>query len=167
MGALANIIVGIIGALIGGFNSQIEYTGDFGPYLVPQNTYQVNDSVSVVRGTHNVRFGVNLARRQVNLFRPNRGKGYFFLFGDGNGPGSTKYETADLLAGFADQYTIGPPYGFVGTRNWETGYFVQDDWRMTRRLTLNLGLRYDLYTWPTEEHDRTSAVAPSPKPTTE
>jgi len=142
------------GALIGGFNNQLEYTGDFGPYLVPENTYQISDAVSLIHGQHNVRAGATVIWRQVNLFRPNRGKGFFSLFGDGQGPGSTGYEAADVLAGFVNNYTIGPPFGFVGTRNWETGFYLQDDWRILRKLTLNLGVRYDLYTWPTEQYGR-------------
>ncbi len=142
------------GALIGGYNNQLEYTGDFGPYLVPQNTWQVADTVSWVRAQHSLKFGFTVIRRQVNLFRPNRGKGYFFLFGNGDSPYSTGFEQADLLAGFVNEYTIGPPFGMVGTRNWENGFFVQDDWRVTRRLTLNLGLRYDYFTWPTEVANR-------------
>jgi hypothetical protein len=142
------------GALIGGFNNQIEFTGDFGPFLVPQNSFQYSDTLSWVKGGHNVKFGASIIRRQVNLFRPNRGKGFFVLFGNGGGSSPTHYEVSDLLAGFVQQYDIGPPFGMVGTRNWETGYFVQDDWKVSRRLTLNLGLRYDLYTWPVEVADR-------------
>jgi hypothetical protein len=142
------------GALIGGFNNQIEFTGDFGPFLVPQNSFQYSDTLSWVKGSHNVKFGASIIRRQVNLFRPNRGKGFFVLFGNGGGSSPTHYEVSDLLAGFVQQYDIGPPFGMVGTRNWETGYFVQDDWKVSPRLTLNLGLRYDLYTWPVEVADR-------------
>ena len=140
------------GALIGGFNGQIEYTGDFGPFLVPQNTFQFTDTMTYIRGNHNVRFGFNIIRRQVNLFRPNRGKGFFFI-GPGTG-NTTGYEVSELLAGFIDNYTIGTPFGTVGTRNWETGYFIQDDWRVNRKLTVNAGLRYDLYTFPVEVADR-------------
>lgn len=144
------------GALIGGFNGQLEYTGDFGPYLVPQNTFQILDTLQYTTGGHTIRGGVNLLRRQVNLFRPSRGKGFFFLVGNGNADGTriTGYEVSDVLAGFVQNYQIGTPFGMVGTRNWETGLFVQDDWRVNRRLTLNLGLRYDLYTFPTEVANR-------------
>jgi hypothetical protein len=40
--------------------------------------------------------------------------------------------------------------------SWETGYFAQDDWKVSRRLTLNLGLRYDLYTHPYEANNQQS-----------
>ena len=55
------------GALIGGFNSQLEYTGDYGPYEVPQNTWQTADNMSWVKGKHNLKFGANILRRQVEL----------------------------------------------------------------------------------------------------
>jgi hypothetical protein len=88
------------GALIGGYNSQLEYTGDFGNYQVPENTFQGAGSVSWVKGNHLIKFGGNFIRREVNLFRPKAGKGHFDLWGNGIGPGSTGYETADVLAGF-------------------------------------------------------------------
>ncbi len=144
------------GALIGGFNGQLEYTGDFGLYTVPQNTYQFLDSLSYTTGNHTFRFGGTVLRREVNLFRPNRGKGYFFLVGNGDADGIrlTGFEQSDLLIGFVNNYQVGPPFGTVGTRNWENGLFFQDDWRVTRNLTLNLGLRYERFTNPTEEAGR-------------
>jgi Carboxypeptidase regulatory-like domain/TonB dependent receptor len=148
------------GALIGGFNNQIEYTGDFGPFLVPQNSFQFADSLSWVRGRHTLKFGGNIIRRQLNLFRPNRGKGFFFLFGNGSPPSPTHYEVSDILAGFVNNYTIGPPFGTVGTRSWEDGFFAQDDWRVTSRLTLNLGVRYDYLSWPTEVLNRQANFDP-------
>ncbi len=142
------------GALIGGYNSEIEYTGDGGPYIVPQKGFQFEDTVSYVKGNHSFRFGGSVLRRHVDFFISDyRGKGYFFI-----GPGTgdfTGYEVSELLAGFIDNYQISSPNN-VQTRNWETGYFGQDDWRVNRNLTLNLGLRYDLYTNPTETQNRWS-----------
>lgn len=147
------------GALIGGYNGQLEYTGDFGPYIVPQNTYQLVDSINWTRGNHSFKFGGTILRRDVALFRPNRGKGYFFLIGNGDptqcgGAASTGNEQADLLIGFICNYQIGPPFGTVGTRNWENALFAQDDWKVSPRLTLNLGLRYERFTNPTEMYGR-------------
>jgi hypothetical protein len=139
------------GALIGGFNDQLEYTGDFGPYQVPETTWQFSDSVSWVKKQHTLKFGAQVLRREVDLFRPFAGKGYFFLWGNGGGQSPTGYEISDVLAGWVNQYSVGPALGYSHTKNWETGYYLQDDWKVSRRLTLNLGLRYDLYTWPTED----------------
>ena len=149
-------------ALIGGYNNQIEYTGDYGSYIVPQTGYNYNDTVTWSKGRHTAKFGVNILRRQLNLFRPLAGKGYFQIAGNGSsgccsgatGHVDTGYEVSDLLAGFVDGYSHGTPYGMVGTRSWENGFFVQDDFRVTPRLTLNLGLRYDILTWPVEVENR-------------
>lgn len=143
-------------ALIGGWNNQIEYTGDYGPFLVPQTGYTFGEVLSWARGKHTFKFGGTIIRRQLNLYRPLAGKGYFFLSGNGiNGNHvNTGYETSDLLAGFVDRYDHGTNYGMVGTRSWENGFFAQDDWRIRPRLTLNLGVRYDLLTWPVEVLNR-------------
>jgi len=103
-------------------------------------------------------------RRQLNLFRPLAGKGYFANAGDGKNPccgvapgqghTSTSYEVSDLLAGFVDGYAHWTTFGMVGTRTWENGFFAQDDYRVNPHLTLNLGLRYDVLTWPVEVLNR-------------
>jgi len=151
-------------ALIGGYNSNIEYTGDYGLYKIPQTGFNYNDTVTWTKGRHTVKFGANILRRELNLFRPLAGKGYFAWAGNGSGPCcgvapgqghvDTGYEVSDMLAGFVDGYAHGTSFGMVGTRSWENGFFVQDDFRVTPRLTLNLGLRWDILTWPVEVQDR-------------
>ncbi len=90
------------GALIGG-NSNLEYTGDYGLYAVPENSYQLLDSVSYIHGHHSFKFGGNAIRRDVSFFRPISGKGYFNI-GQGD---FTGYEPSELLVGFIDNYSIG------------------------------------------------------------
>jgi hypothetical protein len=144
------------GALIGGNGSQLTYTGDYGTYAVPQNTYQAAETLSYVKGPHTLKFGANIIRREVNMFRPIAGKGFFNLFGNGQGAGATGYEVSDILAGFVNDYQIGAQTGMFGTRSWEDGVFAQDDWRVNRRLTLNLGIRWDYLSKPTEVFGRQS-----------
>src|SRR5580704_5361003 len=142
------------GALIGGSNFEIAYTGDGGPYAVPEHTYQYADAVTWVHGPHTFKFGANIIRREVDFFQGNDAKGYF-ITGGVNYPGTgrfTGYEDTEMMAGFSD-YEIGAASSYFHTYNWETGYFGQDDWKVNHRLTLNLGLRYDLYTYPYESNN--------------
>ena len=149
-------------ALIGGNNPEIEYQGDGGPYNVPQKLFQFNDSLSHIHGRHTFKYGANIGKREVNFVQGNSAKGYFII-GGVNYPGTgrfTGYEVSELLAGFTD-YTIGQFLGLYQTRSWETGYFAQDDWRVSNRLTFNLGVRYDLYTWPYEINNHESNFNPA------
>jgi hypothetical protein len=145
------------GALIGGNNTQLQFTGDGGPYAVHQSTWQGNDNVSWATGRHTVRVGLNVIDRQVNFFQGNFAKGFFAIGGvSDTGSGRfTGYDVSELLAGFTD-YEIGPGQTTFGTRSWETGYYLQDDWHVGRRLNLNLGLRYELDTFPVEDRNRQS-----------
>jgi hypothetical protein len=148
--------------LIGGNNGELEYQGDGGPYNVPQKLYQFTDSLSWSHGHHTFKFGATIGKRELNFVQGNDAKGYFILGGTGY-PGTgrfTGYEMSEVLAGFSD-YEIGQFQGLYQTRSWETGYFGQDDWRVNSRLTLNLGLRYDLYTWPFEIHNLQSNWNPA------
>ena len=147
------------GALIGGSNNEIEYTGDYGLFAVPQNTYEVTDTVNLERGRHSVKLGGQFLRRQISFFRPIAGKGFFFIAP--NGTDFTGYEPSELLVGGADNYQIGAQNGYFGNISQEDAVYAQDDWRVTRRLTLNLGLRWDLLTWPYEMHNRQAAFDPN------
>ena len=140
------------GALIGNSGSQISYTGDYGDYYVPEDTYQIADNVAWAKGRHNFKFGANFIWRQVDFFNPIAGKGFFQA--DSSKPWSTGWEQADMIAGWITQYQVGPASAMFHTRSWEDGIYAQDDYRVNSRLTLNLGIRYDLYTWPTEINNR-------------
>ncbi len=143
------------GALIGGNDGEIGYTGDGGPYEVPQHAFQWLDTVSWTHGKHTFKYGANIIFREVDFFQGDyRSKGFFNIAG--NGADYTGYEVSELLAAFVDTYSIANPLGYYHTRNFENGFFGEDDWKVTPRLTLNLGLRYDVITWPYEEDNRQS-----------
>jgi Carboxypeptidase regulatory-like domain len=165
-------------ALIGGWGwdccHQYEYSGDYGLYQVPQKSYQFEDSVSWTHGRHIFKFGANVINRHLDYVQANVAKGYFWVTDGGqtnwsgqpnngtSGLGTFTGSTmSELEAGFMSGYQIGTFNGESQTRNWETGYYGQDDWRISRRLTLNLGLRYDLYTWPYEVHNQQSNFDPT------
>ncbi len=143
------------GALIGGWKGNLEYTGDYGLYAVPQNTYEVNDSLSWQRGSHALKFGGTFIRRQVAFFNPQEGKGYFWI--DQGTVDFTGYEVSELLAGGVDQYEIGSQSGYFANIGQEDGIFGQDDWRISRRVSVNMGLRWDFLPHPYEAHNQQAA----------
>jgi hypothetical protein len=139
-------------SLIGDNNTQLSYTGDGGQYSVPQYTYEVNDSVTYARGAHNFRFGADIIHREVDFFQAAySAKGFFNMY---NGA-FTGYDTSELATAFVNNYDISSP-GLFRTISWETGYFAQDDWKVSQRLILNLGVRYDLFTHPYEANNQQS-----------
>lgn len=156
--------------IIGGWYGNISYIGDGGPYLIVEPTNQITDTVSWTKGKHIFKFGASVIHRDVNWDQGNSAKGYYWI-DDGNfgaypaptsGHGTfTGYETSELLAGFVGAYTEGAFSGYYQTRSWENGFFGQDDWRVSRRLTLNLGLRYDILSWPTEASNHQSNFNPA------
>ena len=136
--------------LIGGTGTEFQYTGDFGPYEVPQNTYEVTDTLSLTRGSHQLNVGGTFLLRHVSYYRPIEGKGGFF----DNPADYTGYDESEFFVGGVDNYQIGSQTGFFENVNQEDAVFAQDDWRVNKRLTLNLGIRYDLLTWPYEAHNQ-------------
>jgi hypothetical protein len=156
--------------IIGGWYGNLSYVGDGGPYLIVEPTQQVTDSVSWTKGKHTFKFGASIIHRDVNWDQGNNAKGYFWIDDNNGGAYPTKtsghgtftgYETSELLAGFMGAYSVGAFNGYYQTRSWENGFFGQDDFRVSRKLTLNLGLRYDILSWPKEASNHMSNFNPA------
>jgi outer membrane receptor protein involved in Fe transport len=150
-------------SLIGGGNgTYLEYLGDFGQYQITQKTTQISDAVTWLRGSHSFKAGGTLMRRDLAQQRTQYGKGfYFFRDAFGFSPGYSGYEVADMLVGTTNFTATGEP-GYVprDAISWENAVFVQDDWRVNPNLTLNLGLRYDLFTPYYEKNNKLANYDP-------
>jgi hypothetical protein len=147
--------------------NQLEFVGDGGPFYFTSNNYSFLDTVTVVRGAHTLRLGGDLRVRQNTQFDAGRAgsiKGQYqygtsaggFLSGNYNGigPEDAGSATANLLLGYAPAFASRGIINYQFLRsNKEVAFFVQDDWKATPTLTLNLGMRYDMYTAPTERFD--------------
>lgn len=108
-----------------------------------ENDYQLADTFSWVHGNHTLKFGGDIRRYRLDLSTSND----YSLGFDGRWTGNP---VADMLYGYAATgFSYGPngniPFTSHGfdTRRWDQSYFAQDDWRVTRNLTINLGLRWD------------------------
>ena len=117
------------------------------PEFVVENIFQIADTLSWVRGKHSLKFGIDFRRQQRNFFQTTAPRGWFQLTGQYTNDLSTANGgngLADLLLGvpiFSEQDTL---QGEYPTRYWDLAGFVQDDFRLTPNLTLNLGLRYEV-----------------------
>lgn len=150
-------------SLIGGGDGRyLEYLGDFGQYKIDQRTMQISDSVTWLRGNHTFKFGGSVMRREMAQQRTQFGKGfYFFRDAFGFEPGFTGYEVSDMLIGTTIFTTSANP-GFVPRNviHYENALFVQDDWHVLPNLTLNLGLRWDVFTPYYEEDNKMANFDP-------
>src|SRR4051794_18954986 len=135
----------------------------FIPILTTNNLFQEIANFTYVHGTHSIKFGADLRRRQTDAFQSPTARGQFnFDTNFTNDPsGATTGSgnaVASLLLGFPASTTRSKYLVNPGLRNWEAAGYVQDDWHATRWLTLNLGLRYDYYGPNTEVANRISNV---------
>jgi hypothetical protein len=118
--------------------------------IIRESTYDYSDLISFTHRKHSLRAGAELRRDYENS---DAGSGRpicdFFdsLFFAIDAPFTQ-------FVGVDPGFTTGSPAQLAESlrhwRYWDVGAFVEDDWRISRRLTLNLGLRYDLYTRSTE-----------------
>ena len=120
----------------------------------PAVVYQFVDYVSYLRGNHAFKFGGELRHNGVDVGAYGGSKGVIRFNGQSGGLGGEVFPTAtpleDFLAGFPSSASIqlGSPQRHLTT--WDYALSIQDDWRITPKVTLNLGLRYD-YATPLRE----------------
>lgn len=123
--------------------------GSQSKYQHLQNSYQVYDDAFLLHGTHSIKFGGAFERLQANTTNINRPNGTF-LFAS----------LQDFLQNIPTSLQIGNPIvgHEIGSRMSFFGAYIQDDWHFRPNLTLNLGLRYEPTSLPSEVHNGFSAV---------
>jgi hypothetical protein len=119
--------------------------------------YQYNDTLSWLLGRHNLKVGATVFLPMRNIFQDEPGTRGDLTF-TGIFTGGLSY--ADGLLG-ATEYTQLTNVFFVDQRLWMAGGFAEDDWKVTPKLTLNLGLRYDFATPAMEGKNRLANFNPA------
>ena len=153
---------GVSGPFTGGL-PRIGFAGAFVPGLGafkwpkfqgPDYLTQFIDHVSYTAGKHSIKLGGELRRNSFNGGAFGNARGSITFLGGvaiGTGAGSTALE--DFFAGdpFKATVQVGDPTLHI--HNWATGLFVQDDWRATKDLTVNFGVRYEYSSVIKEQHN--------------
>jgi hypothetical protein len=134
--------------------------GAYVPLQDIDNTFQYNGTVSWTKGNHNFKLGASLMRRQARNVQSASAVGAYNFnpSSDNNSDQLTQQNNqlaSALVGAFTSQsrnFNISPP----DYRSWEPSGFVQDSWKATPKLTLLLGVRYDVFTPFTEAHNHIS-----------
>ena len=133
------------GGFVSGFGTKASVTNNY------DTSIQYSDVLSWVHGRHSTRIGFQGWRiRTTGLFNGNNGQAGSFSFNSGY---SGSPET-NFLLGLPNQIGVGNPGGEWEQNNSVFAGFVQDDWKLTTKLTVNLGLRYENHTPFVEAHNR-------------
>jgi hypothetical protein len=116
--------------------------------------YTYSDLVSKVVGRHSLRFGATFIRHQLNANQNPSAAGQMFVYGFGDfllGQNGAQNATglSNILAPFAATGSFEKALRFN-----DFSTFIQDDWKLARNFTLNLGLRWDYFGWPTDTRGR-------------
>jgi hypothetical protein len=133
-----------------------------------------NASLTKIRGNHTYKIGTDMYWSAVPQIPYTNTAGNFtfspnetampYLVGQTLSGGSLGFNYASFLLGAVDSYSIAAVADFRQAKK-QLGFFAQDSWKITRKLTLDYGLRYDYGTYYQEEHGRAvdfSATTPNP-----
>jgi hypothetical protein len=135
--------------------------GSATPYFWHDNEYLSNFNVSWNKGAHNVRFGLDVSRQDMNHLTAEQGAGPrgTFQFTGGvtslnGGAAPNQFNAyAAFLLGLPS--TVGktvPVESPVTTRAWNEGFYIRDQWQAGRNLTVTAGVRYEVYPMPSRDH---------------
>lgn len=112
-------------------------------WIQDDRTLHGYDQISWTKGKHNIMAGAELRKMSIGRAAQNASRGTFSFTGT-----YSSSAAADFLTGYA--VTVGTPITQVkgSVAEWRDGFFVQDNWQITQKLTLLYGLRYELPTVP-------------------
>ena len=147
LGGLVNVSM----SGISGFGTPYYY-----PTLENEHVLQLLDNVTKIVGNHAFKFGVDFQQINTAELQPVIATGAYNFTGQYTGiPGvaNTGSGVADFLANSMNSATIGTA-NYTNDHRWLRSAYGQDDWRVTPKLTLNLGVRYDYFGPKTEDNGR-------------
>jgi hypothetical protein len=111
------------------------------PASTNDETWEFNDTFNYIHGKHNIMAGLDMDRFHIKRSAVNSALGSFSFTGALSG-----FAPADFLLGLPLSSSTPQPYAEGNFLQWRDGFYVLDKWNATRKLTINIGLRYDVPT---------------------
>jgi Carboxypeptidase regulatory-like domain len=141
------------------FNNANAFYSQFGvpnwmPLFRTDESYTTSHSLTWTKGAHQFRFGFDLIRHHLNHWQPELSNGgpRGALNFNGNvttlngGAAANQFNSyAQFLLGYSDEVQKGLQYILMTGREWQFGWYGQDRWQISPKLTVTMGLRYELY----------------------
>ncbi|MBV9039247.1 MAG: TonB-dependent receptor [Acidobacteriaceae bacterium] len=147
------------------FNSGYTNAGNSDGQIVAENSWVWNDFVSWTKGAHTMKFGFDYRRNGDNT-TPLSGSNFVFAPNETGQPNSPNFAAtgngyASFLLGAVDNASLTLNVSSSGNRYQYLAAYVMDDWKVSKSLTLNLGVRYDIPWTRREVANRMSSFDPS------
>jgi hypothetical protein len=142
----------------GGLSGSTEFTGFGGgdKNLNILSTKQISDNLSWTKGRHSWKFGTDIRHSRFDVLKgdPFFGQDVFgAIYTSSSNASGSGLPFADFLLGYPSEINGSPMLAEGRGLNAYVGLYTQDDWKVTNRLTLNLGIRYELYTQPIDSNN--------------
>lgn len=118
------------------------------------DTYNVSDALTHSTGRHTFKAGFELRRIHLPSLQQSNASGRISFSGSATSANSSGYTFSDFLMGLPSSTQEVPVKEPILLKQTEIASFIQDDWRVSRRLTFSLGLRHELFLNPYEERNR-------------
>jgi hypothetical protein len=132
------------------------YTGfngyDWDPLINPTDNRQIKDDFSIVHGAHQLHVGIDLRKFMWSSQSATASRGDFAYENSYSGD-----SWADFLLGYPSFALRQYPQSNYNQTSYNYGFYAQDDWRLTRSITLNLGIRYEYDTWPVDSRNQVTS----------
>ena len=134
--------------------TQFSDIGGGDPTLLIENTFEGAENLTWMRGSHSFKVGADVRRYRVDSIYGGGNSIFGSIFSASSNDAGSGAPLADFLLGYPATLTGKQLLDWARQRDLYFGTYIQDDWKITSKLTLNIGIRYELFTQPVDARDR-------------
>ena len=147
------ILFSYSGSSTGG-SQEFTALGPGGPNLNIENLFEGADDLSWIKGSHSFKMGADVRRDRFDTVYGGGATVYGSTFSSSSNAANSGAPLADFLLGDPTQVTGTQLLDWARLRSLYVGTYFQDDWKVSSKLTVNMGIRYELYTQPVDARGR-------------